>query len=191
MPLVPMDQEKEKELVLKAGTSMDAFAELYEYYVDGIYGYVLRRVGNASDAEDITARTFEKALGGIGSFKWKGASFCSWLVRIAANTVVDHYRREGKAKMVDLEEVLPQLETSENPTAGIELEEERRLLLKAMAGLPEKYRVVIELKFVDEIDNQVIADTIGCTKGNLAVRLHRALKALRREIEKMEKGELR
>ena len=191
MSLVPMDQEKEKELVLKAGTSMDAFAELYEYYVDGIYGYVLRRVGNVTDAEDITARTFEKALGGIGDFKWKGASFCSWLVRIAANTVIDHYRREGKAKMVDLEEVLPQLEASDNPTRGIERQEESRLLLKAMQALPEKYRVVIELKFVDEMDNQVVADTIGCTKGNLAVRLHRALKALRREVEKLERGELR
>jgi RNA polymerase sigma-70 factor (ECF subfamily) len=191
MPLVPVDQEKEKELVLKAGTSMDAFAELYEHYVDGIYGYVLRRVGNASDAEDITARTFEKALGGIGEFKWKGASFCSWLVRIAANNVIDHYRREGKAKMVDLEEVLPQLEASDNPTRGIERQEENRLLLRAMLSLPEKYRVVIELKFIDEMDNQVIADTIGCSKGNLAVRLHRALKALRREVEALETGELR
>ena len=191
MPLVPMDQEKEKELVLKAGTDMEAFAELYEHYVDGIYGYVLRRVGNASDAEDITARTFEKALGGIGGFKWKGASFCSWLVRIAANTVVDHYRREGKAKMVDLEEVLPLLEASDNPTRGIEREEECRLLLTAMSGLPEKYRKLIELKFIDEMDNQVIADTIGCSKGNLAVRLHRALKALKREVESLEKGELR
>ncbi|MEW6555213.1 MAG: sigma-70 family RNA polymerase sigma factor [Actinomycetota bacterium] len=191
MPLVPMDQEKEKELVLKAGTSMDAFAELYEHYVDGIYGYVLRRVGNVSDAEDITARTFEKALGGIGDFKWKGASFCSWLVRIAANNVIDHYRREGKAKMVDLEEVLPQLEASDNPTRGIERQEENRLLLRAMLSLPEKHRVVIELKFIDEMDNQVIAETIGCSKGNLAVRLHRALKALRREVEALETGELR
>jgi len=186
-----MDQEREKELVLEARTSMDAFAELYEYYVDGIYGYVLRRVGNGSDAEDITARTFEKALKGIGDFKWKGASFCSWLVRIASNSVVDHYRREGKAKMVDLEEVLPQLEGEDDPTRGIDREEERGLLLRAMAGLPEKYRVVIELKFVDEMDNQVIAEMIGCSKGNLAVRLHRALKALRREVEKAERGELR
>ncbi len=191
MPLVPMDQEKEKELVLEARTSMDAFAELYEYYVDGIYGYVYRRVGNANDAEDITARTFEKALGGIGDFKWKGASFCSWLVRIAANAVVDHYRREGRAKMVDLDEVLPQLQASDNPTRGIERQEECRLLLRAMQGLPEKYRKVIELKFIDELDNQVIADTIGCTRGNLAVRLHRALKALRQELERLEEGELR
>mgnify|MGYP001036753199 CR=1 FL=1 len=191
MPLVPMDQEREKELVEEAKASMDAFAELYGHYVDGIYGYVLRRVGNESDAEDITARTFEKALGGIGGFKWKGASFCSWLVRIASNSVVDHYRREGKARMVDLEEVLPHLVGEDDPTGGIEREEERRLLLEAMGGLPERYRVVIELKFVDELDNQIIAEMIGCNKGNLAVRLHRALKALRREVEKLERGELR
>ena len=187
MALVPMDREREKALVLEAGDSMEAFAELYEYYVNGIYGYVLRRVGNERDAEDITARTFEKALGGIKNFKWKGASFCSWLVRIASNSVVDHYRREGKVKRVDLEEVLPQLESKDDPTGGLEKEEERKLLLEALRRLPERYRVVIELKFVDELDNQVIAEMIGCSRGNLAVRLHRALKALRREVEGMER----
>lgn len=191
MALVPMDRERERELVLQASASMDAFAELYEHYVDGIYGYVLRRVGNSSDAEDITARTFEKALGGIGDFKWKGASFCSWLVRIASNAVIDHYRREGRARMVDLEEVLPQLEGEDDPTAALDREEESRLLFGAMRRLPERYRTVIEMKFVDELDNQVIAEMLGCSKNNLAVRVHRALKALRREVERLEKGAVR
>lgn len=188
MALVPMDQEKERELVLEAVSSMDAFAELYGYYVDGIYGYVLRRVGNARDAEDITARTFEKALGGIGDFKWKGASFCSWLVRIASNSVIDYYRREKRSRTMDLEEYLPRLEAEGDPTAEVEREEERRMLFKALWQLPEKYRAVIELKFMDELDSQAIADMLECTRGNLAVRLHRALRALRQEIEKLEKG---
>ncbi|OFW57101.1 MAG: hypothetical protein A2W01_11135 [Candidatus Solincola sediminis] len=190
MALVPMDPDKEKELVLRAAGQMDAFAELYEYYVDGIYGYIFRRVGNERDAEDLTARTFEKALGAVGDFKWKGASFCSWLVRIAANSVVDHYRREGRAKMVDLEEVLPQLVGEDDPTIGLLREEESQLLLRAMKRLPRKYCSVIELKFIDEMDTKMIAEVLDCSRGNLAVRLHRALKALRREIEKLEKGEL-
>ena len=190
MALALMDQNKERELVLRAGTYMDAFAELYEYYVGGIYGYVFRRVGNERDAEDITARTFEKALRGIKDFEWKGASFYSWLIRIASNLVIDHYRQEGRSKIVDLEEILPRLEGEDDPTAGIEREEERRLLANALRRLPERYRTVIELKFVDELDTQVIADTLGCTRGNLAVRLHRALKSLRREVEKMERGGL-
>jgi len=189
MALVPMDREKEKELVLRAASCMEAFSELYAYYVDGIYGYVYRRVGNEKDAEDITARTFEKALGGIGGFKWKGASFCSWLVRIASNTVVDHYRREGRMKRIDLEEVLPRLEADDDPTGGVEKQEERLMLADALGHLPERYRMVVELKFVDDLENEVIADMLGCSRGNLAVRLHRALKALRREIEKLEKGE--
>ena len=189
MALVPMDREKEKELVLRAASSMEAFSELYAYYVDGIYGYVYRRVGNEKDAEDITARTFEKALGGIGGFKWKGASFCSWLVRIASNTVVDHYRREGRMKRIDLEEVLPRLEADDDPTGGVEKQEERLVLADALGHLPERYRMVVELKFVDDLENEVIADMLGCSRGNLAVRLHRALKALRREIERLEKGE--
>lgn len=188
MALVPMDKEKEKMLVERASGSMEAFAELYEHYVDCIYGYVLRRVGNPGDAEDITARTFEKALRSIGDFEWKGASFGSWLVRIASNAVIDHYRRQGRAKAVDLEEVLPLLEGDDDPTAGVEREEDRRMVLLAMRGLPERHREVLVMKFVDELDNQVIADFLGCSRNSLAVRLHRALKALRREIEKLEGG---
>jgi RNA polymerase sigma-70 factor (ECF subfamily) len=190
MALVPMDREKERELVLRAGKSMDAFAELYEHYVDGIYGYVLRRVGNRQEAEDITARTFEKALGGIGDFQWKGVSFCAWLVRIASNSVIDYYRREGRSRTVELDDVLPYLVGEDDPTKGVEREEECRFILSALRRLPEKYRTVIELKFIDEMDTQAMADMLGCTKGNLAVRLHRSLKAMRREIEKLEKGEL-
>lgn len=190
MAIVPMDREKEKKLVMEAKSSMEAFARLYEHYVDGVYGYVLRRVGNERDAEDITARTFEKALGGMGRYKWRGVSFCSWLLRIASNSVVDHYRKEGRAQMVDLEEVLPRLEVEDDPAGDMMREEEKNMLLDALRRLPERYRTVIELKFIDELDNQVIAETLGCSRGNLAVRLHRALKALRREVALPEKGEL-
>jgi RNA polymerase sigma factor (sigma-70 family) len=68
-------------------------------------------------------------------------------------------------------------------------QEESQMLAEALGHLPDRYRTVIELKFVDDLENQVIADMLGCSRGNLAVRLHRALKALRREIDKMEKGE--
>ncbi|MBC7230356.1 MAG: sigma-70 family RNA polymerase sigma factor [Actinobacteria bacterium] len=189
MALVPMDREREKELVLAAGTSMEAFAELYEHYVDGIYAFVLRRVGDVSEAEDITARVFEKALRGIGGFQWKGASFFSWLVRIASNAVVDHYRSEGRRKRVNLEDVLPVLEAGEDPTEDLERREERELVLKALAGLPARQRALLELKFVDELDTETMAEMLGCSRGNLAVRLHRALKALRREVERLEGGE--
>lgn len=189
MAMMPMDREREKELVLAARTSMDAFAELYEHYVDSIYGFVLRRVGSASEAEDITAQVFEKALRGIDGFQWKGASFFSWLVRIASNMVVDHYRREGRARRVDLEEVLPVLEGADDPTEGIEIQEERGLILQALRRLPERQRYLLELKFMDELDTESMAEMLGCSRGNLAVRLHRALKALRREVERLEGGE--
>ncbi|NPV59100.1 MAG: sigma-70 family RNA polymerase sigma factor [Actinobacteria bacterium] len=189
MSLAPLDREREKELALAARTSMDAFAELYERYVDDVYGFVLRRVGDASVAEDITARVFEKALRGIGDFEWKGASFFSWLARIATNTVVDHYRREGRAKRVNIEEVLPVLEGTDDPTEGIERLEERKLILEAMRRLPERQRALLELKFMDELDTETMAGMLGCSRGNLAVRLHRALKALRREVERLEEGE--
>ena len=109
-------------------------------------------------------------------------------MRIASNCVVDHYRREGRARRVDLEEVLPVLEGTEDPTEDIERSEERRLILEAMRALPEKQRVLLELKFVDGLDTETMAETLGCSRGNLAVRLHRALKALRREVERLEGG---
>ena len=77
------DFKEESILIERAKTDREAFGQLYERYVDRIYNYVYYRTGNAADAEDLTARIFERALNHIGNYRDQGVPFSAWLYRIA------------------------------------------------------------------------------------------------------------
>src|SRR5205814_9230954 len=72
------------------------FAELYEEHFERVYAYVLRRVCERSEAQDITADVFQQALANLPRFEWRGVPFAAWLYRIAANAVADHFQRTAR-----------------------------------------------------------------------------------------------
>src|ERR1700682_4020650 len=72
------------------------FAELYELNFERVYGYIARRVGDRDAAQDLTSDVFHKALANIHSFEWRGVPFAGWLLRIAANMIVDRSKRGAK-----------------------------------------------------------------------------------------------
>jgi len=71
-----------------------AFAELYDRHVDSVYRYLLYRVREPSDAEDLTSEVFTRAFANIHRYRWQGKSFLAWLYTIARNAVTDRRRRE-------------------------------------------------------------------------------------------------
>jgi len=78
-----------------------AFAELYDRHIDSVYRYLLYRVREPSDAEDLASEVFTRAFANIHRYRWQGKSFLAWLYTIARNAVTDRRRRERP--MVDLE----------------------------------------------------------------------------------------
>jgi len=78
-------REQELKLVRQAATEPDAFGELYERYVRKIYNYIYYRTGNHEDAEDLTARVFQRAMKHVANFQDQGVPFSAWLYRIAHN----------------------------------------------------------------------------------------------------------
>src|ERR1041385_4261509 len=72
------------------------FGELYEENFYRVYAYVIRRVGNRHQAEDLTADIFREALAGIGKFEWRGVPFAAWLMGIASRLLADHWKRSGR-----------------------------------------------------------------------------------------------
>src|SRR5438128_8215244 len=72
------------------------FADLYEENFERIYAYVLRRISNRTEAQDITADVFQQALANLKRFEWRGAPFAAWLYRIAANAVADYFQRMSR-----------------------------------------------------------------------------------------------
>src|SRR5438046_3129321 len=72
------------------------FADLYEEHFERVYAYVLRRVCDRTEAQDITADVFQQALANLHRFEWRGAPFAAWLYRIAANALADHFKRASR-----------------------------------------------------------------------------------------------
>src|SRR5579872_3331162 len=88
----------ERLLVEAARRDPSRFAELYENHFERVYAYVMRRVGNRQEAEDITSEVFHQALANIGKFEWRGAPFAAWLLRIAANATADRWRQRARGQ---------------------------------------------------------------------------------------------
>ena len=90
------DLTEEVALINAAKTDPDAFGVLYERYVDRIYNYNYFRVASSSDAEDLTAKVFFKALHSIGGYRHMGLPFSAWLYRIALKLVAYYHRGRSK-----------------------------------------------------------------------------------------------
>ncbi len=176
------DLDRERDLAIRAKTSMAAFGELYDLYLTPVYNFVLRRVGDERDAEDLTAQTFEKALLSIQRYEWQGISFSAWLYRIAANNVADHYRKRKRVRLVAIEEAEAHRGSEDMAFENVEGACRRELVLRSMQKLPVQYNQVLSMKFFDELDNEEMAQVMGCSRGNLAVKLYRSLRALRKII---------
>ena len=98
----PADLGIERQLAAKATEGdRDAYSALYERYVDKIYRYILYKVGDREQAEDLTSQTFLKAWDAIGDYEWRNHPFGAWLFRIAHNLVVDHHRSRRESISLD------------------------------------------------------------------------------------------
>ena len=95
------DAPDERLLIEAAQRDMTRFADLYELYFDRVYAYVIRRVLDRSDAEDLTSEVFHNALANLGRFEWRGAPFASWLFRIAANAIADRSERLARERKIE------------------------------------------------------------------------------------------
>jgi RNA polymerase sigma-70 factor (ECF subfamily) len=176
------------DLVARARLDSGAFAALYRRYVDRIYAFAHRRTWTREAAEDITAATFERAYRHLDRFDADGPGFGPWLFRIAANELVDHYRREGRSRTERGQRALRVL--ADDPVAddveGIERGDDVQTMLAAMSTLRPRYQRALTLRYLAELDADEAAEAMGCSKPVLAVTLHRALSALRRATERAE-----
>ncbi len=188
-----MDSAREQALVARARVDAAAFGELYDFYLPRIHGFIARRVGDRTVAEDLTAATFERALGAVRREDFRNDAFGGFLYRVAANAVVDHARRA--ARSVPLGRRASDFDDGGAHGTGVEdLGDEAALrafataidrdaLRRALVGLPEGHRRVIVLKFYDGLEPAELAAALGCSRETLAVKLHRALRALRAAMQ--------
>jgi len=154
-------------------------AELYEKHVWGVYGFFGYRVASRADAEDLTQLTFERAMRAWGRFDPDRASARTWLMSIANNLLIDHYRRDRTTRHEPIEDHLSRRELiTEDPDLGLSAE-----LAAALEELGERERELIALRFGGELTGPEIADLTGLTLANVQQILSRSLRTVRAKLE--------
>ena len=179
-------KSEELQLIREAATDAEAFGQLYERHVRKIFNYIYYRTGNHHEAEDLTARVFQRALKHVANFKDQGVPFSAWLYRIAHNLVANWHRDRSRRPVVPLDDHLFVRGSGTHPEAEAIAEEERGLLLLAVQRLPPERQQLLILKFVERLPNAEIGEIMGRTEGAIKSLYHRTLNALRDELQKVE-----
>ncbi len=176
----------EVALIERAKTDKDAFGLLYERYVDRIYNYVYYRTGNVADAEDLTARIFERAMKHIGNYQDQGVPFSAWLYRIAHNLVANWHRDRSRRKMIAIDDVSQWIIDDHGPEFSAQLMEDKEALNAAVRRLPADRQELLRFKFVERLSNAEIGDIMGRSEGAIKSLYHRTLLALREDLLDMD-----
>jgi len=171
------------EAIEAAKSDPEAFGVLYERFAERIYNYVYYRVGNRHDAEDLTARTFQRALANVASFEARGVPISAWFYRIAHNLVANFHRDRARRQTVPLESLASQRADIEAPPAAAERSERTQALLRAVRALPEDRQQLVLLKFNEHLSNAEIGQIMGKSESAVKSLYHRTLIALREDLE--------
>ncbi|RIL06330.1 hypothetical protein DCC79_15485 [bacterium] len=177
-----------------------ALGRLYQLYVDRVYSYVIFRIRDRSVAEDLTQDVFMQMIRGLDAFDWRG-SLAPWLLRIARNTVVDHWRRSGRrpertltaAEVGDEDDDdnrLDRLVAEEDP--GLDRAErllDRTRLARAAAHLTELQQHVVALRFAAGLSIRETAEAMGRSEGAIKNLQHHALRGLRQQLDPSGMGD--
>jgi len=183
-----MPEDNESALIARAKEDPEAFGLLYERYVGNIYNYIYYRTGNHHDAEDLTARTFLRALKHVSRYVDRGAPFSAWLYRIAHNLVANWHRDRNRRQIISLDDLVMRALKREEPAALAEEREERDRLLDVIRRLPPERQQLLILKFVEQMSNAEIGEVMGRTEGAIKSLYHRTLVALRKELTNERDG---
>ena len=175
------------EVVDRARTGdQEALAALYDWYMPRVYRYVLARVGNVMEAEDLTEEIFLKVLVAIDQFRWKKVPFSAWLFRIARNQVVSYFRRAsspvrpGRLPPDSFDSL--DFGGGEDPMAVVERRLAVEEVLEAVRLLPGAQREVILLRFGADLSVKETARVLGKREGNVKALQFKAVARLQKVL---------
>jgi len=175
-------EAEERRLVEAAQRDTARFGDVYEHYFELVYSYVARRVRNRTEAEDMTAEVFRKALQSLPRFKLTGAPFAAWLFRIASNIIADRAKRAAREGNVPGDEDARELRVPQPQQADLEQSERSAVVLRLVNELAEDQRRVLVMRFAEERSIRDIARTLGRSEGAIKQLQFRALQTLRTKL---------
>jgi RNA polymerase sigma-70 factor (ECF subfamily) len=159
-----------------------AFTSLLDYYWNEVYGFMLKRTENETDAEDITIETFAKAFDKIAAYNPE-FQFNTWLIAIAKNVHIDMLRKKKSTVFLDItdeedNQAYNVADSSPSPEDKIITEQNLSQLLQFIKELKPHYQEVIQLRYFQELSYQEISEQLHEPLSNVKVKLLRAKKLL-------------
>lgn len=174
------NKRRDAELAKLAITDESAFELLYGFYISELYGYVFKRVQHRETAEDIISIAFTKVFVNLHKFKDGTGGFKAWLYKITTNTIIDHYRKQGKNKESPINDIEHLFENGDKTDFEIDQKLDRVRIDQVLTKLSRKDQEIIHLKYFGELTNQEIADHLGITLNNCGVKIYRALEKFKK-----------
>jgi RNA polymerase sigma-70 factor (ECF subfamily) len=171
---------QEEESLIRRAKERDpvALSQLYEDNFDKIYRYIVLKIGDRTEAEDMTQQVFLNVIKAIPSYRMKGMPFSSWLYRIAHNQVVDYLRKKTRRPFVPLDDRMESNDDDPVQTTVRKLQVEELSL--ATRQLTKAQQEVISLRFAGEMSVAEVAKTMGKSVGAVKALQHSAIAALRK-----------
>lgn len=180
------------ELLIRRAQSGDegAFEQLLLAHQKSVYNLCLRMAGNPDDALDLSQEAFIRAWRALGQYQFD-AAFSTWLFRLTSNVCIDFLRKQKRQQHMSLtvtDDDEPGEEfTVPDPAPGPEEQavhnERRQAVARAMAALPGDYRAVMQLRAVEELSYEQIAEILDIKVGTVKSRLARARTQLRKILK--------
>lgn len=180
---MPEPEFNEEDVLSRASQGdREAFGLLYERYIERIFNYVYYRTGNLHDAEDLTARVFQRAMNHIHNYTDRGVPFSAWLYRIAHNLVANWHRDRSRRQEIPLDDLPIVPSKDDRPEATLLRSQEQDALLRLIRQLPSERQTLLILKFVENLSNAEIGQIMGRSEGAVKSLYHRTLLALRDQV---------
>jgi len=172
-----MDVEK---LIDKAKTGdTDAFEALYDLYSDRIFRYIRIKVQHQQQAEDLLQEVFIKVWRALPRLE-TNSNFPAWTYRIAHNAINDHFRKAYRTpQMVSIDEDLNIASSAQSPDENLSRKLDLAAVKEQLDLLPPQYKLVLELRFVQDFTIPEVAAVLGKTQVAVRILQHRALKKLK------------
>ena len=160
----------------------DAFDRLFVKHQDYVYNVCLGILANADDARDCAQETFLRVYRKVGEFRAE-AAFSTWLYRVTVNVCVGHLRKRPREAASSLEDEHVREIADEGPEVwtGPDREVDEQLVRQVVAELQDDYRLVLVLRYFQDLSYDEMVQVLGYTMSQLKVKLHRARRAFARK----------
>jgi RNA polymerase sigma-70 factor (ECF subfamily) len=182
----PFEEDPEiVTLVQRVANARDAeaFAELYDRYLDRVYRYIFVRIRSREDAEDLTEQVFLQAWSALPRFRWQGKPLQAWFYTIAQNALMDHYRRARPTTSLD-DESRPLHLAADGSNREIAQWLDADQLARAISELsPEQHQLIV-YRFLDGHDTAQVAKLMEQRESSIRSLQYQALQKLRRLLER-------